>query len=370
MFIAAGSQGVFNRFALSWKPIVFIGLISYPLYLWHWVILSYLKIITGSDLGDLAWLKVAAILASITLSILTYYLIERPIRFGKRSRGIKAIALMVVLIGVGVGGTILYKSGGIEDRWIAQEMSAYEKGAEKQRDRFIDAECLQKFVGFENRKTLICRYMDANSSKTVALIGDSHAHAAFDAIATYNKQRGINTILLAQHSTGNPIVGDKNNKQYFIDGLKEAVIDYLRNDHGIYKVFIIMRAEYYTLDNVQNAVNNYNLNNRKIYVVEDNPILARHIKDYLAVHPFNIINPIAQPPTKEYVLNSRKIFLDAISKLNGAIVIRTIDAFCPANRCLLTDDNKLPLYFDSDHLTTIAGGRFLVEKVLKSYLNE
>ena len=43
-FTAAGPDGVFNRYVLASRPMVGIGLISYPLYLWHWPLLSFLQI--------------------------------------------------------------------------------------------------------------------------------------------------------------------------------------------------------------------------------------------------------------------------------------------------------------------------------------
>lgn len=41
LLIAAGPGEVVNRIVLARKPMIWVGLISYPLYLWHWVFLSY-----------------------------------------------------------------------------------------------------------------------------------------------------------------------------------------------------------------------------------------------------------------------------------------------------------------------------------------
>lgn len=81
LLIIAGPQGIINRTLLSNKLMVGIGLISYPLYLWHWAILSFLRIMQGEV--PLWWQRAIAVLLAVILSILTYRFVEKPIRFGK-----------------------------------------------------------------------------------------------------------------------------------------------------------------------------------------------------------------------------------------------------------------------------------------------
>ena len=64
---------------LTWRWIVSLGLISYPLYLWHWPLLSFAATSGFTSL----WIKLALIVVSIALSWFTYRLVEYPIRFGK-----------------------------------------------------------------------------------------------------------------------------------------------------------------------------------------------------------------------------------------------------------------------------------------------
>ena len=81
LLIAAGEQGLINRSLLSNRAMVSLGLISYPLYLWHWVLLSFLRITEGGEV-DLA-LRFIAIILAILLSIFTYNFVERPIQSNK-----------------------------------------------------------------------------------------------------------------------------------------------------------------------------------------------------------------------------------------------------------------------------------------------
>ena len=63
---------------LSWKPIVGIGLISYSMYLWHYPIFAFARISNIEGIHNIE--KILLILATIILSIISYYLIEKPFR--------------------------------------------------------------------------------------------------------------------------------------------------------------------------------------------------------------------------------------------------------------------------------------------------
>lgn len=79
MIIAAGQSSYINSKILSTKPLVFIGLISYPLYLWHWPVVTFARIIHGDQLSTGILFVLLAI--SFALAFLTYVLVEKPIRF-------------------------------------------------------------------------------------------------------------------------------------------------------------------------------------------------------------------------------------------------------------------------------------------------
>lgn len=68
---------------LSLRWIVFIGLISYSLYLYHWPVIVFSKY-QLNDLND-SYLYLFIISISLILSVLSYYLIEKPFRFSKSS---------------------------------------------------------------------------------------------------------------------------------------------------------------------------------------------------------------------------------------------------------------------------------------------
>jgi len=79
--IISEQESFINKRLLSFKLLVYIGLISYPLYLWHWPFLSFSKIIYAKDLNSAY--KIVLFFITFILAGITYVFIERPLRFGK-----------------------------------------------------------------------------------------------------------------------------------------------------------------------------------------------------------------------------------------------------------------------------------------------
>ena len=104
--IAAGKDAFINRKLPSNKVMVFLGLISYPLYLWHWPLLSYLFFIEGEN--QLTSFRIAVIGVSLILATITFLFIEPKLRYGKHG-GLKAIGLFIVMILITVAATIKYQ---------------------------------------------------------------------------------------------------------------------------------------------------------------------------------------------------------------------------------------------------------------------
>ena len=105
LLISSGSKAWVNRIFLMNPIAIWFGLISYPLYLWHWPILSYIQIIDGEFPHRDA--RILAIILSVILAWLTYKFIENPIRFGTLRNKINAISIAIVLFTVGFIGYII-----------------------------------------------------------------------------------------------------------------------------------------------------------------------------------------------------------------------------------------------------------------------
>lgn len=77
--IAVGSQGgSLVTQALSWRPVVFVGQISYSLYLWHWPVFVAYRLVNGGAIGRLE--AILLVIVSIGIACLSWRYVERPFR--------------------------------------------------------------------------------------------------------------------------------------------------------------------------------------------------------------------------------------------------------------------------------------------------
>jgi peptidoglycan/LPS O-acetylase OafA/YrhL len=96
LLIAAGKKAWINRFILSCRPAVFFGKISYPLYLWHWPLLSFTAILVVDS--NAPWLRASMVLLGVILAWLTYRFVEKPVRFGPAGRKTQISVLLMLLV--------------------------------------------------------------------------------------------------------------------------------------------------------------------------------------------------------------------------------------------------------------------------------
>ena len=119
--IGAGPKAWLNRAMLANPKLVFVGLISYPLYLWHWPILVFARTIIRNDHGN-EYLRTTAIIAvglTFVLAWLTYRFIERPVRARRPVYAARRItaALSASLAVVALFGLAIVQIGGLAIRY-------------------------------------------------------------------------------------------------------------------------------------------------------------------------------------------------------------------------------------------------------------
>jgi peptidoglycan/LPS O-acetylase OafA/YrhL len=191
LMIASASAGNAVTGLLRAGPLVWIGLLSYSLYLWHWPALSYLTILRG-DLRTPNEIQ-AALLVAFVAAVASFYLVERPIRRRQFLKGRREI-LVAASTAVGVAalvGLVTLRANGFEGRWSD---GALQLAQGQNDDYFRHPECTELSVARIERKDF-CRIGSNpdNHRGRVVVLGDSHGAAMmalFDEWADLNEIRG------------------------------------------------------------------------------------------------------------------------------------------------------------------------------------
>jgi len=171
LIISAGAQGWVNRVVLSNGVLVWFGLVSFPLYLWHWPLLSFSRIVYG-EIPD-STIRIAMVFISILLAWLTYSLIEKPLRFRKDSKVIVIILLVLMSI-VGCLGYSAYESDGFEQRNVELENFNPDRNIIIQSNQPSSCSNEKKYALVNKFCT---KYASENAQKTIVLYGDSSSGA-------------------------------------------------------------------------------------------------------------------------------------------------------------------------------------------------
>jgi peptidoglycan/LPS O-acetylase OafA/YrhL len=195
LMISAGPNGWVNRNVLANPLAVWIGKISFPLYLWHWPLLSFLQIINGEIPSRTE--RTAAVVASVILAWLTYRLIERPLRFGAFGLP-KTLILISLMILVMATGFDIFKRDGLPFRTAAKPVVKYDGDVGQIEFHKYMAEHFYPCTPIDIQKEALHyeKYLRCFKSKKdgdidIAIVGDSHAEQLFIGLAERLRTKNI-----------------------------------------------------------------------------------------------------------------------------------------------------------------------------------
>lgn len=194
LLILSGSSGLVNRI-LSHRALIYIGLISYPLYLWHWPLITFARIIEGHQPDDTMLMGIVAL--SVLLACLTYHGVEKWVRNGKSSAN-KTWTLVALAITTAALALYIYTSGGVDKRFdrYSVELRNLVEVIEKAKlgavfEPYYDDQF--KNLGWDSRH--IYKYNEGINKK-ILFIGDSHMSHYYGAIDSFYQKNKINIHLL------------------------------------------------------------------------------------------------------------------------------------------------------------------------------
>lgn len=371
LMIAAGPNAWVNQRLLSNPVMIWIGKISYTLYLWHWPLLSFAFIIKQEPLD--ATEAFGVVILSFVFAHLTYAYIENPIRFGKYK--VQAIPVMLVsmclLLVVSLSILLGYISPRSHSPALAEVIAA--------RNDYANINPQFSQFRFDNER--FYRFNNA-SNESAVLIGDSHALQYVPRVNQLVEQQSdqLRDVTLAIHEGCMPVPGmpetESDFKERGCKRYRESILKLVDNPNiksialaacwNCYLLKDYERDSKFIEDNKSateplkshilaslKAFLSHASKTKTVYLVLDNPVEyandpSRYLKGnrvsqfYVSEIPKEIPFGKDQAELRETLLN--------VAKEAGAIVIDPSSAICHQGQCALLDQDGRPIYRDNNHL--------------------
>lgn len=367
LMILAGEQGWINRAVLSNRVLVWVGLISYPLYLWHWPLLSFAGIVQGESPGPVT--RAVVVLVAILLAWLTWQLIEKPLRFGAHG-WTKTLSLAALMLAVGLAGCLISANEGLRSRPYAAIAGAYEGDIGHQDfHRYITRQfhpCLPKQIADESPTWaghVRCAQSKAGPDTDVAIIGDSHAEHLFIGLAEALPAKNVAFYI-------------RDTLRPFLGGAEFATIyQHVLESRTIHKVILTMDWERvlrrkplgFSIErDILATADALIRSGKEIYLTDDVPTFPfRPRKCGVKRWPHKPCQA-DEFRTPDAQGLSEALLHDMVAKDPRIKLLRTRQYFCKEGLCSMIADDKL-LYRDYSHLN-INGSRLVGFQVVQDHV--
>ena len=356
---------------LSAKPLVFIGLISYSLYLWHWPLLVFSKIAVVQALGPLSiGGRFLLTLIAIAVAAFSWRFVETPFRVGIRQRKGVVLAGGAICIGMTVLLALFVSASSRTSKRFpgsVMAVSAYLDYKTSHPDQLVSA------FGFGpcylDRREPISDYDERScleggvSQQEVLILGDSHAA---------NLRIGLQTafpnvrFLQAACSSCPPTLTQNQLSTSECRQFTNRVIRDLIPKHSIHTVLLNALWSANDLKNMDETVTF--LKNRGVRVIVFGPFPI-YKGDLPRVLSGSILN--SRPDFAALYLDTHQNDLDMkmsrIAREEWKVAyVSPFTLLCPQGKCVEYAGPEIPMEFDNSHLT-LEGSKYLGNAVRKEF---
>jgi hypothetical protein len=178
LIIYSGESGPsITKAILSFRPLVFVGVISYSLYLWHWPIIVFSTYFCAGDLNGI-W-RVVAIVGSVLMAFISFEFIERPFR-GRDSaitrRRMFSLGFAASLLSI-AAGLAIYLYHGFPGRYDERTRELVIRNTDRKEDYLEVCPNWKREINSIDDITF-CE-MGADASKKIMFFGDSHVQQLY-----------------------------------------------------------------------------------------------------------------------------------------------------------------------------------------------
>ena len=399
LMIAAGKDSFLNRYLLSNRVMVWFGLISYPLYIWHWPFLSFAWIV-GGEMPELK-VRIGCVVLAIVMSAVTYYFVEPGLRWG-RYGGYKAAGLLSVMVVIGVAGYSVERHDGYTARMNDPDQPMID-AVNKRMDE-DNLRCLKEIPDW-NRLTMDdgygivkCHLQLPAGKNTIAIIGDSHAGHLYsglsevavnnEGVAAFPTNCAIPLIGLSTSPNSAHLISEGFEYIFNHENIKTVLIAHAPKCswHNVVDTLNPDKSDYYSIihDGFVRTYSALKKAGKEVYVVLDNPIYYKgwqKCKADAIRRPMNVPVFLSSKNSKSCSVKQSeredKKFLDDWNKIafktaDGYKNVHFVDlgqAFCSHGICSTLDAKGKMLYRDESHFNingSIYAAQFIFKQLIQN----
>lgn len=353
---------------LGLQPLVYLGLISYSLYLWHWPIIVLFRYVVLRPLTPLE--TSAAIALSVCLAAISLRYIEQPFRrkagvFQRRALFAAAFGAACIIF---AAGFTIYRMDGNLGRFgpDVREMQAYLRYDVS--GIYHEGSCFLRPDQPASAYDRAACFAPQPGKNNILLWGDSHAAQYFYGL----KQKFSGTdvhLLMAAASACPPVSGVdtsyRQNCKAFNDRIKNLLAEYkIRtviisgawSEYSDYREYVDTAVRYLTAHGARVIV----LGPSIVYYERLPNILSRYIafRDIGAFRSSAFLDP--------QVLSADRFLMGRYANRPGVSYISVFHSLCPNENCPALVNRRIPLQTDQAHLTkegSVYAGKILAPKI-------
>jgi len=374
IYSGRGGTTLVNRM-MAVKPMVFVGLISYSLYLWHWPIIVFSQYLKGTNLDKPE--KIALLFLIFAVATLSWRFVETPFRKKRllptrKSIFIGSLAATVILIGAGLAALV---SSGDKDleRWKACD-DAQERIAEERS---------------------LCVLGEESGTPRFILWGDSHARALASAVDD-SAQRLGKTGFMASNTACPPLQGIERVERRQCNEFNETIFSYIEDNEDIDTVILAGRwaisaegTRYMNEDGdpirlidtyAEPGQHEIQINyfetgllrtiqallaiNKQVFIVGPVPEVGRDVRavNHIALITNRDVNEMIAPSIEDFESRNEKVLriLSRLEKEFDVHVLSPSELLCESTFCRVALQDGTALYRDDHHLSTF-GAKYISE---------
>jgi hypothetical protein len=350
--IAAGPEAWINRTVLARRGLVLVGLISYPIYLWHWPILTFARMLAGGRTS--AGVTTALVGAAFLLAWLSYRFIEHPLRHRPARWVVPGLA--AALACAGAGGLALRLESGVRPRQLPPAVQALADFSYRPERLYRERVCYLMPDQPPSALAPACIEAAPIDRPLVVLWGDSHAAHLYPGLKELQTRTAFRLAEFAG-SRCPPLLDLETPTQPYCQDVNRLVLEALPRLRPR-TVLLAARWRLYPLDTLDRTVEAVRrVTDARIVVMGPVPQwdtrLPRVLFAYSSQHPHQPVPTRTAFGLAGYVWDFERTLRDRVGHA-GAEYASAMDALCtPREGCLtiVSDGSDSLTAWDESHLT-------------------